>query len=82
MGERHRKTTLVIIRAQDFHPQNAPIAAIDGEGDELVAMRDGHAVVHAGRIIVNGLLRLADRDCGEHVNRTPEDDGRRMSFAR
>ncbi len=68
--------------AQDFHPHNAPIAAIDGEGDELVAVGDGHTVVDAGRIIINGFLRLADRHGGQHVNRIAEDDGRRMSFAR
>ena len=68
--------------AQDFHPQNASIAATDGKGDELVAVRDRHTVVDAGRIIIHGLLRLADRHSGQHVNRIAEDDGRRMSFAR
>src|SRR5437762_11230584 len=68
--------------AQDLLPQNASIAATDGEGDKLMAMRDGHTVVNAGRIIINRLLRLADRESGQHIDRIAEGDGRRVSFAR
>ena len=68
--------------AQDFLPQNSSVPAADGEHDELMAMRDRHAVVNAGRIVIDRLLRLADGHCGQDVNRIAEDDGRGMAFAR
>ena len=46
--------------AQALHPRDASIPAVDGQSDKLMAVSDGHAVVNAGGVVKDGLLRLSD----------------------
>ena len=54
---------------QHFRPLDSAVAAPDGNGEELVPMRDRHAVVNAWGIVIDRLLRIADRYCRQDVNR-------------
>ena len=61
--------------AKDFLPQNISIPATNGKDCKLVAMGDRHTVVNARGTVIDRLLRLAHRQCGQEVNRIAEDDG-------
>src|SRR6266550_9574527 len=50
--------------AQGFRPQHTAIPSADGQSEKLVAMSDWHAVVNAGGIVIDRLLRLANRHRG------------------
>src|SRR5262245_39916830 len=45
-------------------------------------MSDRDAVVNTRSVVVDWLLRVAHRHCGQDGNRIAESDRRRMSFAR
>ena len=61
--------------AHDALPKSAPRIAREGDDHVFVDVRDGSAVVHAGRGIENRWARFAFRRGGEDVNRAAENDG-------
>ncbi len=60
---------------QDFLPRNLAVAAVDRESEKFVAMSDWHAVVNARGVVMDRLLRRANRCCGQDVNGISENDG-------